>query len=126
MRKDDRRELFTAEMPEDVANDTRLSYMNTLDKLFLSSERRPNSSRKDAKLSTLRVNLPNIVDCEPSLFTNLEPMTQPLDFIERGVETLKKEMTAHKMQIAQLHHNIQGLKASILIQLDETKKHGER
>lgn len=127
MRKDERRELFTADMAEDVAaNDTRLSYMNTLDKLFLSSERRPNSSRKDAKLNTLRVNLPNIVDCEPSLFTSLEPMSQPIDFIERGVDTLKKEMTSHKVQISQLHHNIQGLKTSILSQLEETKKNGER
>lgn len=72
-------------MPEDAANDTKLSYMNTLDKLFLSSERRPNSSRKDGKTITLRVSLPNIVDCEPSLFTSLEPMSQPLDFIERNV-----------------------------------------
>ena len=126
MRKDERRELLTAEMPEDAANDTKISYMNTLDKLFLSSERRPNSSRKDGKMSTLRVSLPNIVDCEPSLFTSLEPMSQPIDFIERGVETLRKEMAAHKMQISQLHHNIQAIKTSITCQLDETRKQGER
>lgn len=60
---------------ESEAADLRVSYLQTWEKL-LSQQEKPKEERRE-RTNALRVQLPAIVDFEPSSFTSLDPLFLP-------------------------------------------------
>ncbi len=70
--------------------DLKVSYLQTWEKL-LSQQDRLKEERRD-RVNTMRVQLPSIIDFEPSNFTSLDPLFLPFDHIQVLLQSLRKAL----------------------------------